>query len=158
MQKITPFLWFDDKAEQAAKFYVGIFKSSKILGISRSGDTGPGPKGSVMVVDFQIGGQRFQALNGGPVYKISPAVSFVVDCADQAEVDHFWNKLSAGGKKVQCGWLEDKFGVSWQIVPRAFMRMMNDKDPEKVARVFAAMMKMKKLDIRGLEKAYAGKT
>jgi predicted 3-demethylubiquinone-9 3-methyltransferase (glyoxalase superfamily) len=157
MQTITPFLWFDNKAEQAAKFYVGIFKNSKILGISRNGDAGPGRKGSVMVVDFQIAGQRFQALNGGPVYKISPAISFVVDCADQDEVDHFWNKLSAGGKKVQCGWLQDKFGVSWQIVPRAFVKMMNDKNPEKVGRVFAAMMKMKKLDIKVLQKAYDGR-
>jgi len=157
MQKITPFLWFDNKAEQAAKFYAGIFKNSKILSISRNGDAGPGRKGSVMVVDFQIAGQRFQALNGGPVYKISPAISFVVDCADQDEVDHFWNKLSSGGKKVQCGWLEDKFGVSWQIVPRAFVKMMNDKNPEKVGRVFAAMMKMKKLDIKVLQRAYDGK-
>ena len=157
MQTITPFLWFDNKAEQAAKFYVGIFNNSKILGVSRNADAGPGRKGSVMVVDFQIAGQRFQALNGGPIYKISPAISFVVDCADQVEVDHFWNKLSAGGKKVQCGWLQDKFGVSWQIVPRAFVKMMNDKNPEKAGRVFAAMMKMKKLDIKALQKAHDGK-
>jgi len=157
MQKITPFLWFDTEAEPAARFYVRVFKNAKILGISRYGDAGPGPKGSVMLVDFQIAGQRFQALNGGPAYKLNPAISFVVECADQAEVDYFWNKLSAGGKKVECGWLEDQFGVSWQIVPTALMKMMRDKNAKKVARVFNAMLRMKKIVIKTLQNAYEGK-
>ena len=157
MQKITPFLWFDGKAEEAANFYVSIFKNSKILNIARFGEAGPGPKGSTMVVSFQIEGQKFSALNGGPQYTFSPAISFLVDCETQAEVDELWTKLTAaGGKEVQCGWLTDKFGVSWQIVPRAFMEMMQDKDPVKSQRVFKAMLQMTKLDIEALKRAYRG--
>ncbi|MBZ5667683.1 MAG: VOC family protein [Acidobacteriia bacterium] len=157
MQKITPFLWFDGKAEEAANFYVSIFKNSKILNIARFGEAGPGPKGSTMVVSFQIEGQKFSALNGGPQYTFSPAISFLVDCETQAEVDELWTKLTAaGGKEVQCGWLTDKFGVSWQIIPRAFMEMMQDKDPVKSQRVFKAMLQMTKLDIEALKRAYRG--
>lgn len=157
MPKINPFLWFDGNAEQAAMFYVSVFPKSKIVHVARYGDAGPGPKGSVMLVDFQIAGHHFQALNGGPTYKISPAISFMVQCADQKEVDYYWTKLSAGGKKVECGWLEDKFGVSWQIVPSAMFKMMKDKNREKVARAFAAMMTMKKLDLAKLQKAFDGR-
>jgi predicted 3-demethylubiquinone-9 3-methyltransferase (glyoxalase superfamily) len=156
MQKITPFLWFDGKAEEAAKFYTSIFKNSKILNIARYGEGGPGQKGSVMVVTFEIEGQRFMALNGGPQYTISPAISFFVDCETQAEVDDLWEKLTAGGGEVQCGWLKDKFGVSWQIIPRILMELMQDKDPVKSQRVFKAMMQMIKIDIEGLERAYRG--
>jgi predicted 3-demethylubiquinone-9 3-methyltransferase (glyoxalase superfamily) len=156
MQKITPFLWFDGKAEEAANFYVSVFKNSKILNIARFGEAGPGPEGTAMVVSFQIEGQIFSALNGGPQYTFSPAISFLVDCETQAEVDELWAKLTAGGKEVQCGWLTDKFGVSWQIIPRAFMEMMQDKDPVKSQRVFKAMMGMNKLDIATLQRAYRG--
>lgn len=156
MQKITPFLWFDGKAEEAANFYASIFKNSKILHVARYGDAGPGPKGTAMVVSFEIEGQKFSALNGGPQYTFSPAISFLVDCETQAEVDELWAKLTAGGKEVQCGWLTDKFGVSWQIIPRAFMEMMQDKDPVKSQRVFKAMLQMTKLDIEGLRRAYRG--
>lgn len=156
MQKITPFLWFDGKAEEAANFYTSIFKNSKILHVARYGEAGPGPKGTAMVVSFEIEGQKFSALNGGPQYTFSPAISFFVDCETQAEVDELWAKLTAGGKEVQCGWLTDKFGVSWQIIPRAFMEMMQDKDPVKSQRVFKAMLQMTKLDIEGLRRAYRG--
>jgi predicted 3-demethylubiquinone-9 3-methyltransferase (glyoxalase superfamily) len=131
MQKITPFLWYDGRAEEAANFYTSIFKNSKILNIARCGDAGPGPKGTVMTVTFQLEGQQFIALNGGPHYTFSPAISFFVDCETQAEVDELWEKLSAGGAEVQCGWLKDKFGLSWQIIPRALMDLMQDKDPAK---------------------------
>ncbi len=156
MQKITPFLWFDGKAEEAANFYVSIFKNSKILNVSRYGEAGPGPKGTVMVVSFQIEGQNFMTLNGGPHYTISPAISFFVDCETQAEVDELWEKLTAGGSEVQCGWLTDKFGVSWQIIPRTLMELMQDKDPVKSQRVFKAMMGMIKIDIEALKRAYRG--
>jgi predicted 3-demethylubiquinone-9 3-methyltransferase (glyoxalase superfamily) len=156
VQKITPFLWFDGKAEEAANFYVSIFKNSKIENISRYGDAGPGPKGSVMIVGFQLEGQKFTALNGGPHYTFSPAVSFYVDCETQAEVDELWERLSAGGKKMQCAWLTDKFGVTWQIVPRALIELMQDKDPVKSQRVFKAMLQMTKIDIEGLKRAYRG--
>jgi predicted 3-demethylubiquinone-9 3-methyltransferase (glyoxalase superfamily) len=156
VQKITPFLWFDGQAEEAANFYTSIFKNSKILNIARYGDAGPGPKGSVMVVTFELEGQRFMALNGGPQYTISPAISFFVDCATQAEVDYLWEKLTAGGGEVQCGWLRDKFGVSWQIIPSALMELMQDKDPVKSQRVFKAMLEMTKIDIEGLKRAYRG--
>src|SRR5580693_2870358 len=156
MQKITPFLWFDGKAEEAATFYVSIFRNSKILNVSRYGEAGPGPKGTVMVVSFQIEGQNFMTLNGGPHYTISPAISFFVDCETQAEVDELWEKLSAGGSEVQCGWLTDKFGVSWQIIPRTLMELMQDKDPVKSQRVFKAMLQMTKIDIEGLKRAYRG--
>ena len=157
MQKITTFLWFNDNAEEAANFYVSTFKNSKILNITRCGDAGPGPKGSVLVITFQIEGQKFIALNGGPQYTFTPAISLLVDCEDQKEVDHFWSKLTAGGKEVQCGWLQDRFGVSWQIVPRVFFELMQDKDAAKSQRVFKAMMGMVKFDIEGLKRAYDGK-
>jgi predicted 3-demethylubiquinone-9 3-methyltransferase (glyoxalase superfamily) len=156
MQKIIPFLWFDGKAEEAANFYTSIFKNSQILNIARYGEGGPGPKGSVMVVNFELEGQRFMALNGGPQYTISPAISFFVDCETQAEVDDLWEKLTADGGEVQCGWLRDKFGVSWQIIPSALMELMQDKDPVKSQRVFNAMLQMTKIDIEGLKRAYRG--
>ncbi|MFY9906285.1 MAG: VOC family protein [Terriglobales bacterium] len=156
MQKIIPFLWFDTQAEEAAKFYVSIFKNSKILNLAHYGEAGPGPKGSVMVATFQIEGQKFMALNGGPQYTFSPAISFYVDCETQAEVDELWEKLTAGGSDVQCGWLRDKFGVSWQIIPKALIELMQDKDPVKSQRVFKAMMGMIKIDIEALKRAYRG--
>jgi predicted 3-demethylubiquinone-9 3-methyltransferase (glyoxalase superfamily) len=156
VQKITPFLWFDGKAEEAANFYVSIFKNSKIENVTRYGDAGPGPKGSVMILGFQLEGQKFTALNGGPLYSFSPAISFYVDCETQAEVDELWERLSAGGKKMQCAWLTDKFGVTWQIVPRALIELMQDKDPVKSQRVFKAMLQMTKIDIEGLKRAYRG--
>jgi len=156
MQKITPFLWFDGKAEEAANFYTSIFKNSKILNLARYGEAGPGPKGSVMVATFELEGQRFMALNGGPQYTISPAISLFVDCETQAEVDQLWEKLTAGGREVQCGWLQDKFGVSWQIIPKTLMELMQDKDPVKSQRVFKAMLQMTKIDIEGLKRAYRG--
>ena len=156
MQKITPFLWFDDKAEEAVDFYTSIFKNSKTISISRYGDAGPGPKGAVMVAKFQIEGQEFMALNGGPTFTFSPAISFVVNCKSQEEVDELWEKLSEGGAKSQCGWLTDKFGLSWQIVPTVLGELMQDKDPVKTNRVMAALLQMTKLDIEGLRKAYEG--
>jgi predicted 3-demethylubiquinone-9 3-methyltransferase (glyoxalase superfamily) len=156
MQKITPFLWFDDKAEEAANFYISIFKNSKILNIARYGEAGPGPKGTVMLVAFELEGQPFMALNGGPVYTFSPAISLFVDCETQAEVDELWDKLSAGGSEVQCGWLKDKFGLSWQIIPKTLMELMQDKDPVKSQRVFKAMLQMTKIDAEGLRRAYRG--
>src|ERR1700719_3017806 len=156
MQKITPFLWFDGKAEEAANFYVSIFKNSKLGAVTRYGEAGPGPKGTVMIASFQIEGQEFTALNGGPQYTFSPAISFFVSCETQAEVDDLWEKLSAGGKEIQCGWLTDKYGVSWQIIPRALIELMQDKDPVKSQRVFKAMLQMTKIDIEGLKQAYLG--
>lgn len=156
MQKITPFLWYDTQAEAAANFYCSIFKNSKITSIARYGDSGPGPKGSVMTVAFELDGQPFTALNGGPHFKFTEAVSFVVNCETQAEVDRYWDKLLEGGQPSQCGWLKDKYGLSWQIVPNELMEMLQDKDPQKSQRVMAAMMKMIKLDIPTLQKAYDG--
>ena len=156
MQKITTFLWFDNNAEEAVNFYVSVFKNSKINKVSRYGDAGPGLKGSVMVMNFQLEGQEFTALNGGPAFKFTPAISLSVDCITQEEVDEFWNRLSAGGRTDQCGWLQDKYGLSWQIVPRALGELMADKDPVKANRVMQAMLKMTKLDIKKLEEAYAG--
>jgi len=156
MQKITPFLWFDGKAEEAANFYTSIFKNSKVLNIARYGEAGPGPKGTVMTATFQLEGQQFTALNGGPHYTFSPAISFFVNCETQSEVDELWEKLAAGGREVQCGWLQDKFGVSWQIIPRALMELMQAKDPAKSQRVFKAMLQMTKIDIEGLKRAYRG--
>lgn len=156
MQKITPFLWFDGKAEEAANFYVSIFKNAKIDHVSRYGDAGPGPKGSVMIVTFQLEGQKYTALNGGPQFTFTPAISLFVNCDDQAEVDHLWEKLSAGGETRQCGWLTDKYGVTWQIVPKVLMELMQDKDPVKSQRVFRAMMKMNKIEVEDLKKAYRG--
>jgi predicted 3-demethylubiquinone-9 3-methyltransferase (glyoxalase superfamily) len=154
MQKITPFLWFDDKAEEAMNFYVSIFKNSKRGRISRYGEAGPGPKGTVMVATFQLEGQEFMALNGGPHFKFTEAISLVVNCETQDEVDGFWEKLSEGGSKGQCGWLKDKYGLSWQIVPTALGELMSDPDPEKSKRVMTAMLQMAKLDISGLKRAY----
>ena len=152
-QKIAPFLWFDTQAEQAAEFYTSIFKNSKILETSRYGDAGPGPKGSVMVVKFQIAGMEVTALNGGPRFKFSEAFSFVVNCENQKEIDEYWGKLtSGGGQESMCGWLKDKFGFSWQIVPAALSKLM-EKDPKKSDRVMQALLQMKKLDIAKLQAA-----
>ena len=152
-QKITPFLWFDSQAEEAAKFYTSIFKNSKIVSATRYGDAGPGPKGSVQTIAFELEGQRFTALNGGPHFKFNEAVSFVVHCETQEEVDEFWKRLTDGGHEVQCGWLKDKYGLSWQIVPTALFKLLQDPDPAKTKRVMQAMFQMKKLDIAGLENA-----
>jgi predicted 3-demethylubiquinone-9 3-methyltransferase (glyoxalase superfamily) len=154
IQKITPFLWFDHQAEEAVRFYTSIFKTSKVETVTRYGEVGPGPKGSVMTVAFQIEGQQFVALNGGPHFKFTEAISFVVNCETQQEVDEFWAKLSAGGQEVQCGWLKDKYGLSWQIVPTVLIDMLQDKDAERSQRVMKAMLQMKKIDIARLEEAY----
>ncbi len=157
MQKIAPFLWFDTQALEAAKFYVSIFKKgSKITSVSRYGDSGPGPKGSVMSVTFTLEGQQFLALNGGPVFKFTPAISFFVNCKTQKEVDTYWKKLLAGGGVPnQCGWLQDRFGLSWQIVPEALGKLLAHKNPRKANQVMQAMMKMVKLDVQGLKDAAA---
>lgn len=154
MQKITPFLWFDNQAEEAMHFYVSIFKNSQVLGATRYGDAGPGPKGAVITAEFQLEGQKFVALNGGPHFKFTEAISFVVNCATQQEVDELWEKLSAGGSEGQCGWLKDKYGLSWQIVPTVLSEMLQDKDAEKANRVMQAVLQMKKLDIAALQQAY----
>ena len=156
MQKITPFLWFDDKAEEAVNFYVSLFQNSKVINVARYGDGGPRPKGTVMTVVFQLNGQEFVALNGGPHFKFTEAVSFVVNCETQEEVDRFWEKLSEGGKKDRCGWLKDKYGLSWQIVPTILGELITDKDPRKAERVMQAIEKMHKLQIEGLKRAYQG--
>jgi len=150
---ITPFLWFDHQAEEAAGFYVSIFPNSKIEKVVRYGPAGPGPPGSVMTVAFQLDGQSFVALNGGPHFTFTEAISFVVNCRTQDEVDAYWEKLTAGGAEVQCGWLKDKFGLSWQIVPSGLPELLNDPDPEKSQRVMKAMFQMKKLDIHALTRA-----
>ena len=156
MQKISPFLWFDNNAEEAVNFYVSIFKNSEILSVSRYGEAGPGPKGTVMVAKFQLDGQEFMALNGGPTFKFTEAISLSVNCDTQEELDRFWEKLSEGGNKSQCGWLKDKYGLSWQIVPTILGQLMQDKDPEKSKRVMQAVMKMTRLDIQTLKQAYDG--
>lgn len=153
MQKIVPFLWFDDQAEEAMNFYVSIFTNSKVISVSRYGEAGPGPKGTVMSATFELDGQRFMALNGGPLFSFSPAISFFVNCETQEEVDELWEKLSAGGKKERCGWLKDKFGVSWQIIPTALGKLLSDPDPARSKRVMQAMLQMQKIDIKGLENA-----
>ena len=157
MQKITPFLWFDNNAEEAMNFYVSIFKNSKVLNVSRYGEAGPGPAGSVMTAEFQLDGQEFVALNGGPRFKFTEAISFVVNCETQEEVDRFWEKLSEGGEKSRCGWLKDKFGLSWQVVPTLLAELMGDKDPEKCKRVMQAMLQMDKIEIEPLKRAYEGR-
>jgi len=162
MQKITPFLWFDDQAEQAAKFYTSVFKNSKVDRILRydeaSAKAAGRPAGSVLTVELEIEGQKFTALNGGPQFKFNESVSFVVNCEIQEEVDYFWEKLTAdGGNESQCGWLKDKFGLSWQVTPTVLIDMLHDKDPEKAERVMHAMLQMKKIDIEKLKDAYAGK-
>jgi predicted 3-demethylubiquinone-9 3-methyltransferase (glyoxalase superfamily) len=154
MPRITPFLWFDQQAEEAAKFYVSIFKNSKIVNVARYGEAGPGPKGSVMTVVFELDGQQFIALNGGPQFKFTEAISFSVNCETQEEVDEFWKKLSAGGQEGPCGWLKDKYGLSWQINPTILGKLLSDPDPAKAKRVMQAMLTMKKIDIGGLKKAY----
>lgn len=153
-QKITPFLWFDGNAEEAMNLYVSVFKNSKILSVTRYGAAGPGPKGTVMTGTFQLDGQHFHALNGGPQYKFTEAISLFVDCETQQEVDELWEKLSAGGEKSRCGWLKDKFGLSWQIIPSVLGKMLRDKDPEKSRRVMNAMLQMDKIDIAKLKQAY----
>jgi predicted 3-demethylubiquinone-9 3-methyltransferase (glyoxalase superfamily) len=154
MQKITPFLWFDGNAEAAMNFYTSIFKNSKISNVMRYGESGPGPRGTLMGATFQLEGQEFHAINGGPQFTFSPAISFFVNCETQAEVDELWEKLSAGGEKQQCGWLKDKFGLSWQIIPTVLREMLRDKDPKKSQRVMQAMLQMTKIEIDGLKNAY----
>ena len=153
MQKITPFLWFDNNAEEAIDFYTSIFKNSKIKNVSRYGDAGPGPKGTVMVGSFQINGQDFIALNGGPQFKFTEAISFVINCKSQDEVDEYWDKLSEGGEPSRCGWLKDKFGLSWQVVPTVLGKLLSDPDPQKAKNVMEAMLQMSKIDIKILKKA-----
>jgi predicted 3-demethylubiquinone-9 3-methyltransferase (glyoxalase superfamily) len=154
MQKITPFLWFDHQAEEAMNFYVSIFKNSKILSVSRYGEGGPGPAGQVMTGTFQLEGQEFMALNGGSDHKFSDAISFYVDCTTQEEVDELWEKLTDGGEEGPCGWLKDRFGVSWQIIPDILSELLVDPDPVKSQRVMQAMLQMKKIDIKALQDAY----
>ncbi len=154
MQKIVPFLWFDGKAEEAANFYVSVFKSSKVVRVTRYGEGGPGPKGSVMSVTFQLAGQEFYALNGGPQFSFTPAISLFVNCETQAEVDKLWEQLSAGGSKDRCGWLTDKYGLSWQIIPTALGKMLGDTNPKKSASAMKAMLQMDKIDIKKLQEAF----
>lgn len=154
--EVTPFLWFDAQAEEAATFYVSLFPDSRVDAINRYSEAGPGPAGSAMTVSFTLRGRPFVALNGGPVFSFTPAVSFVVDCENQAEVDRYWSALSAGGSEGQCGWLTDKFGLSWQIVPKALGRILGDSDPERARRAAEAMLKMKKLVVDELEAAAEG--
>lgn len=156
MQKITPFLWFEDQAEEAMNFYVSIFKNSSIGRVTRYGEAGPGKPGSVMSATFVLDGEEFFALNGGPQFKFTPAISFFVNCETQAEVDDLWEKLSAGGREDRCGWLQDKFGLSWQIVPSILGRLLGDKDRAKAGRAMQAMLQMKKLDIAALQRAFDG--
>jgi predicted 3-demethylubiquinone-9 3-methyltransferase (glyoxalase superfamily) len=153
-QKITPYLWFDDQAEEAANFYTSIFKDSKIEEVTRYGKAGPRPEGMAMTVSFKLQGQEFVALNGGPEFKFNEAISFLVSCDSQEEVDYFWNNLSEGGEEGPCGWLKDKYGVSWQIIPTALPELLSNPDPEKSQRVMAAMLQMSKIDIEGLRQAY----
>jgi predicted 3-demethylubiquinone-9 3-methyltransferase (glyoxalase superfamily) len=152
-QKITPFLWFDRNAEEAMNHYISIFRNSKVVGIARYSEGGPGPAGSVMVCSFELDGQQFSALNGGPQFKFTEAISLAVTCESQEEVDHFWSRLSAGGSEGQCGWLKDKFGLSWQVVPRVLIELLQDRDAAKAKRVMQAMMEMKKIDIAQLQQA-----
>ena len=156
MQKITPFLWFDNNAEEAVNFYASIFKDSKLLEIVRYGEAGPGPAGSAMTVHFELFGQEFIALNGGPHFKFNEAISFSVNCETQEEVDEFWEKLTDGGTESRCGWLKDKYGLSWQVNPTILGKMLNDKDPQKAKRVMEAMLQMDKIDIQTLQQAYDG--
>jgi predicted 3-demethylubiquinone-9 3-methyltransferase (glyoxalase superfamily) len=157
MQKITPFLWYDGRAEEAVKFYTSIFKNSKVISLKYWGEGSPFPKDQVMTAVFELDGMQFYAFDAGPMFKFTEAISFFVDCNTQEEVDELWEKLSAGGEKSMCGWLKDKFGVSWQIIPRTLMTLMSDKDPEKAKKVMTAMMKMSKIIIADLQKAYDGK-
>ncbi|MGH6918636.1 MAG: VOC family protein [Geminicoccaceae bacterium] len=156
MQKISPFLWFDNQAEEAVNLYVSVFKNSKVGTVARYGETGPGPKGSVMTVSFDLEGQQFTALNGGPHFKFTEAVSFVVNCETQEEVDDLWDKLSEGGQAQQCGWLKDRFGLSWQIIPSVLPKLISDPDPQRSQRVMEAMLQMTKIDVARLKQAYEG--
>ncbi|NUS05336.1 MAG: VOC family protein [Nonomuraea sp.] len=156
MQKITTYLWFDDQAEEAAEFYTSLFEGSRVLDVQRYGEGGPGPAGQAMMVTFELAGQRFLALNGGPRYTFTEAISLYVDCTTQEEVDDLWTKLTEGGEESQCGWLKDRYGLSWQIVPRALQELMSVPDPAAAQRVVQAMLGMQKIDIRGLEEAAKG--
>jgi predicted 3-demethylubiquinone-9 3-methyltransferase (glyoxalase superfamily) len=156
MQKITPFLWFDNKAEEAAKFYVSVFKNSRIVTVTRYGETGPGPTGKVMSVIFRLDGQEFYALNGGPQFKFTEAISLFINCETQQEVDELWEKLSEGGLQSRCGWLKDRYGLSWQVIPKVLGKLLQDKDPVKSKRVMEAMLQMGKIDIEKLKQAYEG--
>lgn len=156
MQKITPFLWFDTQAEEAAQFYVSIFENSRIVNITRCGDGGPGPKGSVLTVEFDLNGLRFVGLNGGPQFRFTEAISLAVTCETQEEVDRYWAALTAGGEEVQCGWLKDRYGLSWQITPRILVELLGDPNPQKAQRAMQAMMQMKKIDIAALRRACDG--
>jgi predicted 3-demethylubiquinone-9 3-methyltransferase (glyoxalase superfamily) len=154
MQKITPFLWFDSQAEEAMNFYTSLFENSKVVSVSRYGEEGPGPKGAVMSATFQLEGQAFMALNGGPQFSFTPAISFFVSCQTQEEVDRLWDKLTEGGEPGRCGWLKDRFGLSWQIIPTALGELLGDKDPQKAGRVMQAMLQMDKIDVAKLKQAY----
>jgi len=154
MQKIIPFLWFNGQAEEAMNFYTSIFKNSKVLSVARYGDAGPGPKGSVMTAQFEVEGHQFVALNGGPQYTFTPAVSFLVNCTTQDEVDHLWDRLSAGGQEMPCGWVTDKFGLTWQVIPTLLPELLAGRDPQKAQRVMQAMLQMKKIDIAALRRAH----
>jgi predicted 3-demethylubiquinone-9 3-methyltransferase (glyoxalase superfamily) len=158
MTRITPFLWFDSQAEEAANFYVSVFNNSRVLGIVRYGDAGPGPAGSVMTVAFELDGLTFTALNGGPLFKFSESLSFVVSCETQADMDALWQALSAGGQQDRCGWLKDRYGLSWQVVPALLPQLLGDEDPAKARRTMQAMLKMGKLDIAALQRAHAGES
>lgn len=154
MPSITPFLWFDDQAEEAVNFYLSIFEDAKVLTQARYGEVGPGPEGSIMTIEFELQGQKLVALNGGPHFTFNEAVSFVVNCETGEELDHYWEKLSEGGEQSHCGWLKDKFGVSWQVVPTLLHRLISDANQEKAQMVMAAMLQMRKLDMAGLQTAY----
>jgi predicted 3-demethylubiquinone-9 3-methyltransferase (glyoxalase superfamily) len=156
VQNIVPFLWFNDQAEEAMNYYVSIFKNSKILNVTRYGENEPGPKGTVKSASFQLDGQEFNALNGGPLYTFSPAISFMVNCQTQEDVDHYWEKLSEGGEQQPCGWLKDKFGLSWQVIPIILGQLLGDQNPVKAQRVMQAILKMGKIDIATLKQAYVG--
>ena len=156
MKQITPFLWFDKEAEEAANFYVSVFPNSKLGSIARYGEAGPGEAGTVMTVDFELNGQRFVALNGGPEFKFTEAVSFVISCESQEEVDNYWERLSAGGEEGPCGWLRDSYGLSWQVVPTVLIELLNDSDRAKAQRVMSAMLQMRKIEIEPLRRAYEG--
>jgi predicted 3-demethylubiquinone-9 3-methyltransferase (glyoxalase superfamily) len=156
MQKITPFLWFDNQAEEAMNFYTSVFKNSKAGNVSRYGEAGPGTPGSVLTASFELEGLEFTALNGGPHFKFTEAISLYVNCESQEEVDYFWGKLSEGGDISQCGWLKDKFGLSWQIIPSVLPKLLNDPDREKANRVMQAMLQMQKIDVAKLQQAYVG--
>jgi predicted 3-demethylubiquinone-9 3-methyltransferase (glyoxalase superfamily) len=157
MQKITTYLWFDNQAEEAAHFYTSLFKNSRVIDVTRYGDAGPGPAGTAMIVQFELEGQRFLALNGGPQFPFTEAISLYVDCADQAEVDELWDKLSDGGEPGNCGWLKDRYGLSWQVIPKELSQLLSGPDPEKSQRAMGAMLKMSKIDIQAMRDAYDGK-